>query len=114
MFHSNSHTHHLAHERVTVRPAHVGDERALSLLAALDSAPTPQGEVLVAEADARIVAALPLGAGRPIADPFVPTAELLPLLELRRTQLDAKRSHARPLLDRVRSALRTLVAHPRT
>jgi hypothetical protein len=82
MFQSN-----LAHERVTVRPAHVGDEPALARLAALDSAEAPTGPALVAEADARILAALPLGSGRPIADPFVPTAELVALLRLRAEQL---------------------------
>ena len=34
-----------------------------------------------------MIAALPMGAGRPIADPFEPTAEIVALLELRRTQL---------------------------
>jgi hypothetical protein len=78
----------LANERVTVRHAHVGDETAIAKLAALDSAHTPAGSVLVAESDARILAALPLGSGRPIADPFVPTAELVALLQLRAAQLD--------------------------
>jgi hypothetical protein len=81
-------TSSLAHERVTVRHAHVGDETAIARLALLDSAHTPSGPMLVAESDARILAALPLGSGRPIADPFVPTAELLALLELRAAQLD--------------------------
>jgi hypothetical protein len=30
-----------------------------------------------------------MGSGRPIADPFEPTAELVQLLELRRSQMDA-------------------------
>ena len=85
MFHS---TFQQAHERVTVRHAHIGDEAALRHLAVLDSADAPAGPVLVAESEARILAALPLGCGRAIADPFVPTAELLDLLELRRRQLD--------------------------
>jgi hypothetical protein len=89
----------LAHERVTVRQTHVGDEAALARLAALDSAHAPKGPALVAEADARILAALPLGGGRPIADPFVPTAELVALLRLRAEQLD--RSHERPGLRRL-------------
>ena len=83
-------TRNLAQERVTVRHAHVGDEQALARLAALDSREIPQGPALVAEADARILAALPLGSGRPIADPFVPTAELVALLQLRAAQLDLK------------------------
>ena len=85
MFRTNS---NLASERVTVRHAHVGDETAIARLAALDSAHAPTGPVLVAESEARILAALPLGSGRPIADPFVPTSELGALLQLRAAQLD--------------------------
>jgi hypothetical protein len=56
----------------------------------------PQGPALVAEADSRVLAALPLGSGRPIADPFEPTAELVALLELRRAQIEsAEHSGAR-------------------
>jgi hypothetical protein len=95
--------------RVTVRHAHLGDEAAIARLAALDSARTPAGPMLVAESDARILAALPLGGGRPIADPFVPTAELLALLELRAAQLERK-DHP----GRIRRAGRGLFRRPRT
>jgi hypothetical protein len=89
MFRATHQTPRLAHERVTVRHAHADDARALNRLAALDSAHTPGFPTLVAESDARIVAALPLGCGRPIADPFEPSAELVALLELRAAQLRA-------------------------
>ena len=72
---------------ITVRKSVSADQGALERLAALDSASPPRGPALVAEADARMIAALPMGAGRPIADPFEPTAEIVALLELRRTQL---------------------------
>jgi hypothetical protein len=36
-----------------------------------------------------MLAALPLGSGRAIADPFEPTAEAVALLELRRSQIEA-------------------------
>ena len=75
-------------QNVTVRRSTSGDESALARLAALDSASPPRGPALVAEADSRLLAALPLGSGRPIADPFEPTAELVALLELRRAQMD--------------------------
>ena len=78
----------LASEQVTVRPARDEDRVALASLASLDSAKAPQGPALVAESGARILAALPLGSGRPIADPFEPTAQMVALLELRRTQLE--------------------------
>jgi hypothetical protein len=74
---------------VTVRRSTSGDASALARLAALDSASPPRGPALIAEADTRMLAALPLGAGRPIADPFEPTAELVQLLELRRSQIEA-------------------------
>ena len=65
-----------------VRSATSADREQLARLAALDSAGPIAGRALVAEADARIVAALPLGAGRPIADPFEPTAEVVALRRL--------------------------------
>jgi hypothetical protein len=74
---------------ITVRRSTSGDEAALARLAALDSAKPPSGPALIAEADSRFLAALPLGPGRPIADPFEPTSELVALLELRRSQMGA-------------------------
>jgi hypothetical protein len=74
---------------VTVRRSTSGDAAALSRLAALDSASPPRGPALVAEADSRMLAALPIGSGRPIADPFEPTAELVALLDLRRSQIES-------------------------
>jgi hypothetical protein len=90
---------------LTVRLAGPADEFGLARLAALDSAAPLQGPALVAEADSRLIAALPLGSGRPIADPFEPTAELLELLEMRRAQL-ADENAARPARRRLRSVLR--------
>ncbi len=72
-----------------VRRSTPGDEAALARLAGLDSASPPRGPALIAEADSRVLAALPLGSGRPIADPFEPTAELVALLELRRAQIES-------------------------
>ncbi len=76
-------------QNLTVRRSTSGDLGELARLAALDSARPPRGPALIAEADSRMLAALPIGAGRAIADPFEPTAELVALLELRRTQIDA-------------------------
>ncbi len=72
-----------------IRRSTPGDEAALARLAGLDSARPPKGPALIAEADSRVLAALPLGSGRPVADPFEPTAELVALLELRRAQIEA-------------------------
>jgi hypothetical protein len=61
-------------------PADVGDLRRL---AALDSARAIAGTVLVAESDGQIRAAYSMDHGRAIADPFVPSAGLVALLETR-------------------------------
>jgi hypothetical protein len=72
---------------VTVRVATAQDARALDRLAQLDSARPPAGPTLVAEVDAELVAAVPILGGRPVADPFRPTAQLVTLLELRAAHL---------------------------
>jgi hypothetical protein len=99
-------TPQLATERVTVRHATDRDERELTRLTQLDSSGPIKGPSLVAESDARILAALPLGSGRPVADPFEPTAELVALLELRAAQLREERRTRRGLRRRVRDVLR--------
>ena len=95
-------------KNITVRRSTTRDESALARLAALDRASPPRGPALVAEADSRMLAALPLGAGRAIADPFQPTAEVVALLELRREQIetaDGEPSRARGLRGRLRGRL---------
>jgi hypothetical protein len=63
------------------------DARAMARLAGLDSAPLPTGDVLVAEVEGRILAALPLDGSPAIADPFRRTKAIVSLLELRASQL---------------------------
>lgn len=98
---------------VTVRRSAPGDASALARLAALDSASPPRGPALIAEADSRVLAALPLGSGRAIADPFEPTAELVALLELRKHQIDAAGSTPAGREGRLRSLLRGRPSHAR-
>ncbi len=74
-------------QNVIVRASRPADESGLARLAALDSARPLRGPALVAESGSRLLAAVPLGPGRAIADPFEPTAELVELLELRKEQL---------------------------
>ena len=97
-------------KNVTVRRSTSGDESALARLAALDSASPPRGPALIAEADARVLAALPLGSGRPIADPFEPTLEPVQLLELRRSQIAAA-GHDPGRARGLRSLLRGRLSH---
>jgi len=107
MFRIIADTPTLEHRVVTVRNSGEGDAPALARLAALDSSRPLRGPALVAESDSRLLAALPLGSGRPIADPFEPTAELVALLELRREQLRASDGEPRRGLgDRMRSLFR--------
>jgi hypothetical protein len=98
---------------ITVRKSVSSDRSELERLAALDSATPPRGPALVALADSRMLAALPVGSGRPIADPFEPTSEVVALLELRAAQLAAGGSEARGFGERVRSFLRPRPSHAR-
>lgn len=98
-------------KNVTVRRTTAGDAGALARLAALDSASPPRGPALVAEADSRLLAALPLGSGRPIADPFEPTAEMVALLELRRAQIDAANNGDAARRRGLRGLLRGRLSH---
>jgi len=93
-------------ERVVLRPAAAADAAALTRLAQLDGAPRPSGDLLVAELDGRIAAAVPVGGGRAIADPFLPTADLVELLRARAGALGAGTPAGR--LQRLRPRLRHL------
>ena len=72
---------------VELRLCKPADDPAIERLAALSERPVPFGRLVVALVDGRLVAALPLAGGYPLRDPFVKTAHLLPLLELRADQL---------------------------
>jgi hypothetical protein len=88
---------------IAIRLAAPSDAQSLVRLAALDSAPVPAGDVLLAVVDGQAQAALPVEGGRSIADPFHPTAELVALLRARAAHLGAA--------DRApRRSLRRLVA----
>jgi hypothetical protein len=66
---------------VVIRAARGSDGTALENLARMDSQRPVSGDVLVAEQDGVIVAAI--AGDRVIADPFRPTADLVGLLRLR-------------------------------
>ncbi len=70
----------LATQPITLRPARPDDAGTLSDLAQLDSARPLNGEVLVAETETGPLAAIELGSGRTIADPFRRTAHSVGLL----------------------------------
>jgi hypothetical protein len=70
-----------------VRVATPDDARAIARLAALDSAPTPSGRLLLAEVGGAVRAAVRVSDRAAIADPFEPTAGLVALLRARASQL---------------------------
>jgi hypothetical protein len=80
-----THTH--PHDPIMIRPAVAADEPALELLAELDSARPPSGPALIAERQGQAVAALTLADGVVIANPFLPTGDLVALLRLRASQV---------------------------
>jgi hypothetical protein len=82
-------------EPVLLRLCCVQDDEGLDRLAALEGVPPPKGRHVVAEIGGVVVAALPLGPGSALADPFRRTAHLMPLLELRAKQVAGNRPRGR-------------------
>jgi hypothetical protein len=72
---------------IDLRLCKASDDAELEYLAALSEQPLAPGRFVVAIVNGRIAAALPLAGGRALADPFVRTAHLQRLLELRAAQL---------------------------
>jgi hypothetical protein len=87
---------------LTIRRADLADLAALDRLAALDSAPAPNGDTLVAEVAGELWAALEVHSGRAIADPFRRSGELVELLRLHaRSARRTERRSIAQLLPRV-------------
>jgi hypothetical protein len=72
---------------ITIRLATADDAAALRRLAQLDGARLPDGELLVAEADGEIRAALRIADSAYVADPFFASRELVGLLDVRAKRL---------------------------
>jgi hypothetical protein len=80
---------------VSLRIAGADDEQVVRDLAALDDAPAPQGDVLLALIDGEAVAALSLRDGHVVANPFVPTEAAVALLRLRAQHVSSRRPRRR-------------------
>ena len=65
---------------ITIRRSTTGDEAAVARIAALDSGSAPEGDAMLAFVGGELRAVMPLDGGRPLADPFHSTAELVELL----------------------------------
>ena len=72
---------------VVIRAARGSDGPALRRLAELDSRVLPAGDLLIAETDDELVAALSVETGERVADPFRRTADVVDLLEYRARRL---------------------------
>ena len=77
-------------DAVTIRRSAPGDGDALLRLARLEDRGSARGAYLVAERGGEIVAAVPFSGGSAIADPFMLTADVVAMLELRARQLTGR------------------------
>jgi hypothetical protein len=89
---------------ITIRRLGADDAAAVTWLAQRDTARAPRGELLGAELDGQLVAAISIATGEAVADPFLRTAEIVEVLRLRLSQLNA-----RPTFRTSRPAFRTRV-----
>jgi hypothetical protein len=79
---------------LTIRYATTADKFAVRRLSVLDSASPPTGDLLLAEMDGELWAALSLDTGEAVADPFRPSGELVDLLRFRAGRLrETARAH---------------------
>ena len=81
---------------LTIRSATHEDLPTLDRLATLDSHRPLTGPILVAERDGVVVAARSVSTGETIADPFVPTADVIALLNLRAVRSTSPRRMGMP------------------
>ena len=75
---------------ITIRRLGPADEAAVQRLVELDSGRQPQGEMMGIEVEGRLLVAASIPTGEIIADPFVRTAELRAILEVRIAQMGGK------------------------
>ena len=92
--HRNGNSHHHngngngnGDRELVIRRLASRDEDALRIVAERDTTRAPDGEVVGAEKDGRLLAAISLDSGDVIADPFHPTADVVALLRVRAGQL---------------------------
>jgi hypothetical protein len=73
-------------DAITIRHSREEDRVPIARLAALDDRPVPRGQVLLAFVEGELRAALPLGRGELVADPFHLTQQIVDLLRFRAGQ----------------------------
>ncbi len=87
MYHRRRNTGSAETPSVTIRLTRPTDTDEIRRVAERDSRPIPEGELLLAIAGGEIRAAMSLGSGEVVADPFHHTAELVRMLTVRRAQM---------------------------
>jgi hypothetical protein len=95
---------------ITIRRASGTDAADLDRLAALDSARSLSGDVLVADVGGELRAAVELTGGAVIADPFSRTADVVELLRVRAARMRDERRHRGRGLGRLRTRSATELA----
>ena len=83
-------------EPITIRHSRGMDRAAVEELAELDGRPAPVGETLLAEVNGKLWAAVGIDDGAAVGDPFLPTADVLWLLQIRAEQERAARAPRLP------------------
>jgi hypothetical protein len=97
---------------IAIRAAHDDEAGTVLRLAALDSAPAPRGDVLLAVVDGEPVAAVSLHDGRVVADPFRRTDDVVALLRLRASMVLEAQDEPRRRPQRPRARLAALSLRP--
>ena len=88
-------------QTISLRVASDRDARVIEKLSALDSKPALHAPAVVALVDGRPVAAASLSDASVVADPFVPTADVVELLQARVAASTATAKARRPRFPRV-------------
>jgi hypothetical protein len=83
-------------EPITIRHSTSRDRVAVAELAELDGRPAPVGETLLGEVDGKLWAAVGIDDGSAVADPFLPAADVVWLLQMRAEQERAARAPSVP------------------
>jgi hypothetical protein len=93
---------------ITIRRLAADDAADVTRLAQLDKVRAPSGELIGALRDGRLVAAISTTTGEVIADPFRRTAEIVEVLRLHVSQLNARPTRPRRVLSVLRPAWKAL------
>ncbi len=80
---------------ITIRRLGATDEAAIERLAGLDSQNRPEGELIGAEIEGRLLVATSIETEKSVADPFSRTEELRSLVEMRIAQLNGKKQRSK-------------------